>query len=176
MASNPTKILLYDLDADLGKLMDDLKKLQGEFPTLYDRLTKIGVDLLDEDTKRVVQDLINGYSKTSKLTVKRIEDLEYMLQVALTDGKDGSEKFTYDPTYQNVTKHEVKDTLGSVLFTVDYEYVSLESGKLKHSIKTFKDAEKNTVEVKKVYTYDLNDNITDIVTTTTKTPPVVPTP
>lgn len=171
MASNPTKILTYDLDPELGKLVDDLKKLQGTYSTLYERLTKIGVDLLNEDEKKVIQDLLDGYTKTSKQAIKRIQDLEAIIPLAMTDDETGSDKFTYDPEFQNVTKHEVKNGLGVAVYTVNYEYVSLESGKLKQSIKTYTDADSNTVTVTKVYTYDANDNITDIVTTKTKTPP-----
>ncbi|ECP9029745.1 hypothetical protein FU976_07985 [Campylobacter jejuni] len=171
MAATPTKILAYDLDADLIKIIDDLKRLQGAFPSLYERLTKIGTDLMDADTKRVVEDLHKGYQKTSKLTIKRLEDLEFLLMVALTDAQDGSEEFTYDEIYQNVTKHLVKNAAGATLFTIDYNYADLPTGKLSYSEKKFKDAELNDVVVKKVYTYDANENIKSIATTTTKTPP-----
>jgi hypothetical protein len=181
MATNPTKILLYDLDADLGKIIDDLMRLQGDFPSLYDRLINIGVDLLDEDTKRVVQDLIDGYDDSGKLTIqriidvnKRVDDLEFLLQIALTDGQDGTEDFTYDPEYQNVTKHTVKDALGAVVFTIDYNYADLATGKLSYSEKKFKDAKDNDIVVRKDYTYDENENIKKIVTATSITPPEAP--
>lgn len=171
MATNPTKILLYDLDPELGKLMDDLKRIQDQFPSLYERLTNIGIDLFDEDTKRVVTDLVDGYNLSSKLAVKRIEELEDKFKMGLTDGSDGSEAFDYDPVYQNVTKHTVKNKLGAILYTVDYNYSDPENGTLQDSQKKYTDANGNGVLIKKTYSYDNNGNITGITTATTVTPP-----
>jgi hypothetical protein len=167
MANKPTKILLYDLAEDIRSILKDLLRLQEGFPSLYDRLTRVGLDMLDVDTKRVVEDLINGYNATGKLTIQRVKDLELLLQISLTDGKDGSEEFTYDPEYQNVTKHTVKDSLGTVTFTIDYHYADLPTGKLSYSEKKFKDGENNDVIVRKDYTYDENENISSITTKTT---------
>lgn len=169
MAANPTKILLYDLDPELGKLMDDLKRLRGDSETLYDRLSNIGPDLMGEETASAVTDLIDGYNLTSKRTIKRVEDLEYMFKMGLTDGSDGSETFDYDPVYQNVTKHTVKNKSGSTLYTVDYNYSDPENGTLKDSQKKYTDANNNSVLIKKTYSYDNNGNITGISTATTVT-------
>ena len=174
MATTPTKILTYDLDDDFKKLIDDLKRIQGAFPSLFDRLSNIGVDLMDKDAKKVVQDLITGYNDTSKLTIerikgieKRLDDLDYLLQIALAESVEGTEVFDYDPVYQNVTRHTVKDKQGALVFTIDYTYADLPSGKLNYSEKKFKDKNQKDVTVKKVYTYDANENIKNITSTIT---------
>ena len=174
MATTPTKILPYDLDEDFKKLVDDLKRLQGDFPSLFDRLTNIGVDLMDKDSKKVVQDLITAYNDTSKLTIeriktieKRLDNLDYILKISMAESLDGTEDFVYDNVYQNVTKHTVKDKDGALVFTIDYVYADLPSGKLNYSEKKFKDKDQKDVTVKKTYTYDANENIKSIATTIT---------
>lgn len=169
----PTKILQYDLDITLSKVFDELAQLKAEMnqTSLFDLFTNIDVNMLSEDEARVVKDLMDGYTESKKLTIKRIKDIELLLQIALTDGQDGSEHFDYDKDYQNVEKHTIKDVDGKVLYTIDYKYADLAAGKLSYSEKKFTDQDGNAVSVKKTYTYDSNDNITDIVTRTTVTPP-----
>jgi hypothetical protein len=60
------------------------------------------------------------------------------------------------------------------VFTIDYHYADLATGKLSHSEKKFKDAKNNDVVVRKDYTYDENENIKKIVTATSITPPEAP--
>jgi hypothetical protein len=169
--SDPTKILLYDLDATLQQVFNDLKDIQGSYTSLKERLSNINVDLFDTDTKAIIQDLLDGNADSSKLTIERITELETQLGAlsgsVTAGGEEGtfSEKFTYDPTYGNVTKHEVT---GDKAYTVDYTYKDLANGTLDYSEKKYIDADSKNVTIKKVYIYDPNGNITDINTTTTK--------
>jgi hypothetical protein len=187
MASNPTKILTYDLDPALGKIMNDLKKFQGTFTTLYDRLSKLDVEIFNGDTKTVVQDLIDAYNNDAKGGAReRLQKLEQGLidltkeigdELNSLDAKiagysldqleegDFDESFVY--TDGNVTKHT---STGDRAFEVTYVYKTDGSGELQSSTKTFTKDDGTAVEITKTYTYTSGD-ITGIATSTTRTPP-----
>lgn len=199
MASNPTKILLYDLDPELYKLIDSLKTFQGTYASINDRLMDLTPDTFSEEVQKVVDDLIAGFQDGGVLTIQRIENLKKVLEekdaelsssmselaekdvelealIQQVEAKIATsgfgavnthEKFTYDPEYGNVVKHEMT---GDKNTTVDYQYANLAEGKLDKSIQTFVDADGATVTITKTYTYDANENITDIATVTTVTP------
>lgn len=185
MASNPTKILLYDLDPELGKLMDSLKQFQGTYETIYDRLMDLTPDTFSEDAQKVIDDLIAGFQDGGVLTIQRIANLKKTLeekdaelesliaelgsklQASSFGAENTNEHFTYDPAYGNVTKHEIT---GDKVTTINYNYSDLAAGKLDTSVQTFVNAEGATVTITKTYTYDANENITDIATVTTITP------
>jgi hypothetical protein len=180
MASNPTKILLYDLDATLGQVMKDLQLVQGDFDTLYDRLTHIGVDLMDDDTKAILQDLIDGQNSSGKLTIERITDnlnsikvIQDQLKVDLSDDAEGTQTFLYD-SYQNVQTETLVGLDGATIFSTTYNYSDAASGKLNTSVKTYTDTDDNTITLTKTYGYDSNDNIHTIETTKTVTAPTTP--
>lgn len=185
MATNPTKILLYDLDPDLGKLMDSLKLFQGTYASIKDRLMDLGSDTFADEIQAVIDDLVEGHQNGGVHAIQRIVNLKTALEAKdeelaaaiaeiesqlLLVGYDAgnmSEHFTYDPVYGNVTKHEMT---GDKVSTVTYNYSDLAAGKLSTSVQTFVGAAGETVTITKTYTYDLNDNITDIGTVTTITP------
>lgn len=178
--ANPTKILANDLDGDLGQVFIELNKIKGDFKSLDERFSNIDVDMLGEDEKKVLQDLIDAYFNDSKgLTRERIQKIEDLLtqlqedlsnisisQEAIEMG-NFNEEFVYD-TEGNVTKHTVT---GERAFTVTYNYKTDGSGELIDSSKVFQDEEGNDVEIKKIYTYT-NGDITGIQTTTIVIPKV----
>lgn len=167
VSTKTTKITLYDLDPETAILLEDLKRVRGSFASLYERLTNINVDLFDADTKKVVQDLIDAYNKTSKLTNNRIEEIELMMQVSVSETINGVEELVYDPDYQQVTRHIVKSPAGSILYTIDYAYRDIENGILDYSEKRFSNADNEIISVKKIFSYDENENIIKIETKTT---------
>jgi YD repeat-containing protein len=164
----PTKILLYDLDAEIQQIINDLKAIQGSYATLKDRLTNINSDLFDSDTKAVVEDLITSLNDTGQHISERIEQLEQQIQEIESFGEEGNynESFTYDPD-GNVITHTVT---GDRNFTVTYNYKPNGSGELTYSEKTYTKPNGDQVTIRKDYTYDANGNITNIQTTTTITP------
>ncbi|MCD7910946.1 hypothetical protein KC480_05325 [Bacillus velezensis] len=172
MAANPTKIDLYDLDPKIARLLEDLKRVQGSFASLYDRLTGINAELFDPDTKKIIQDLSDGYNKTSKLTIKRIEELELLMQVSISETTNGIEELVYDKDYQQVIRHIVKNAAGSILYTTDYVYKDIENGILDYSEKRFSNVDNELIIVKKVFSYDQDENIVKIKTSTTIGKPV----
>jgi hypothetical protein len=159
--SFPTKILLYDLDADIQQIINDLKDIQGSYATLKERLQNINSDLFDPDTKAVIEDLITALNSTNRHISERIEAIELA-------GEEGNytESFTYDPD-GNVTTHIAT---GDKNFTVSYNYKPDGSGELTYSEKTYTRSNGDQVTIRKDYTYDANGNITNIQTTTTITP------
>lgn len=167
-----TKITLYDLDPETAILLEDLKRVRGSFASLYERLTNINAELFDADTKKVVEDLIDAYNKTSKLTNKRIEEIELMMQVSVSETINGVEELVYDPDYQQVTRHIVKSAAGSILYTIDYAYKDIENGILDYSEKRFSNADNEIISVKKIFSYDENENIVRIETKTTIGEPI----
>lgn len=169
---NPTKILQYDLDMSLSKVFDELEKLKTDMhqTSLYDLFSNINVDMLSDKEALIIKDLMDGYEKSQKLTIQRIKEIELLLQAGLEDGQDGTEKYEYEPEFNNVVKETFKDVNGKVVYEISYDYVDLESGKLNYSEKKFTDQDGNSVSIKKTYTYNANDDISDIVTQTTVTP------
>jgi YD repeat-containing protein len=156
--SFPTKILLYDLDADIQQIINDLKDIQGSYATLKERLQNINSDLFDPDTKAVIEDLIAALNSTNKHISERMEAIE----LASEEG-NYNESFTYDPD-GNVTTHTAT---GDKNFTVSYNYKPDGSGELTYSEKTYTRSNGDQVTIRKDYTYDANGNITNIQTTTT---------
>lgn len=173
MATTPTKILVYDLEDKLVQLIQDLIRVQGSYSSIYERLTNINTELMDKDTKNAIQDLLDGYNDSGKLTIERIDELKFALQAALTDLNDGSEKFTYDDESGNVITHTIKNTVGDTIFQITYHYSNLKEGVLSYSEKKFKDEKLNDITVRKDYTYNDKGNITDIATATTIVAPTV---
>ncbi|ARC67412.1 MULTISPECIES: hypothetical protein [Bacillus subtilis group] len=167
MATNTTKIALYDLDPQAAILLEDLIRVRGSYASLYERLTSINTELFDADTKKAVEDLIDGYNKTSKLTNERIEEIELMMKVSVSETMNGVEELVYDPDYQQVTRHIVKSPAGSILYTIDYVYKDIENGILDYSEKRFSNTDSEIISVKKVFSYDENENIIKIETKTT---------
>lgn len=174
MATNPTKILMYDLDKDLSDLLSSLKTFQGSYATIYERLNDLDSATFTDTIKEIIDDLISGYQDGSVLTINRIKKvaesvtaLEGKLAAIGYDSVNMNEHFTYDPTYGNVTKHEVT---GDRVTTINYNYSDLATGKLSTSVQTYTNADGKVVTITKTYTYDLNDNITDIGTVTTIVP------
>lgn len=180
MASNPTKILAYDLDGDLSQVFVELNKIKGDFESLDERFRNIDVDMLGEDEQLVLQDLIDAYYNDSKgLTRERMQKMEELLTQLQEDlsnieiSQEQVEMGTFNETFEydtdgNVTKHT---STGERAFTVTYTYKEDGSGELVDSTKTFTDKDNNTVEIYKTYTYDTEGNITGINTITTVTEP-----
>jgi hypothetical protein len=185
MANNPTKILMYDIDPELGKLVDSLKLFQGTYASINDRLMDLTADTFSSDITTLIDDLIAGHQDGGVLTIQRIENLKTDLEnkdtdlaeaIATLEGKlltvsfdsgTFNEHFTYDATYGNVTKHEIT---GDKITTINYNYADLAAGKLSTSVQTFINSDSKTVTITKTYTYDANENITDIGTVTTVAP------
>lgn len=159
----PTKILLYDLDAEIQQIINDLKAIQGSYATLKDRLTNINSDLFDPDTKAVIEDLITSLNNTNKHISERIEAIE----LANTEGEGNyNESFTYDAD-GNVITHTVT---GDKNYTITYNYKTDGSGDLIYSEKIYTRSNGDQVTIRKDYTYDDKGNIINIQTTTTVTP------
>ncbi|OXB94743.1 hypothetical protein [Parageobacillus galactosidasius] len=159
----PTKILLYDLDTEIQQIINDLKAIQGSYATLKDRLTNINTDLLDSDTKAVIEDLITSFNNTHRHISERIESIE----LANTEGEGNyNESFTYDAD-GNVITHTVT---GDKNYTITYNYKTDGSGELIYSEKTYTRSNGDQVTIRKDYTYDAKGNITNIQTITTITP------
>lgn len=159
----PTKILLYDLDTEIQQIINDLKEIQGSYATLKDRLTNINTDLLDSDTKAVIEDLITSFNNTHRHISERIESIE----LANTEGEGNyNESFTYDAD-GNVITHTVT---GDKNYTITYNYKTDGSGELTYSEKTYTRSNGDQVTIRKDYTYDAKGNITNIQTITTITP------
>lgn len=175
MASNPTKILAYDLDPELGKIFEELNRIKGDFQTLDERFNNIDVNMLGESEKAVLEDLIsalnNDFKGTASERLRRIESSLIALQEALgaIDPNQLEEgNFEESFVYQNgdVIKHV---SIGDQAFVTDYVYKADGSGELETSTKTFARKTGETVSIHKVYTYE-NGDITKITTTTTVTP------
>jgi hypothetical protein len=192
MAANPTKILAYDLDPELGSLIAQLTEFQGSYTTLLERLTSLTPDTFDDNTQAVIEDLLGGFENGGIHMVQRVANMRSELEaispvldamraeldvigpeidnmrteLAYDTGTYG-EKFTYDPTYGNVTKHE---TTGDKTVTVVYNYADMAAGKLSTSVQTFQNKAGDAIKITKTYTYDANENITNIATSTEITP------
>lgn len=164
MASNPTKILAYDLDPELGKLIGELTQFTGSYTSLYERLMNLTPDTFDPHTQAVIENLIAGYENGGVHIVQRLEQVRMEL---MYESGTFNEVFTYDPTYGNVVKHE---TTGSKNVTVVYNYADMAAGKLSTSVQTSLNTKGDTVKVTKTYTYDADENITSIATATAITP------
>lgn len=176
--SNPTKILYQDLEADLQRIFDELKEIQGSFGSLVERFRNIDVHMLAEDEKKVIQDLIDAYTNDGRgLTRERITKLEAKvieLQENLSNLNISQESIEMGNTLEsyeydeegNVVKHVAT---GDRNFTEVFNYKTDGSGELASSIKTFTQEDGSEVEIKKEYTYT-DGNITSIKTTTTITP------
>lgn len=177
MASNLTKILPYDLDPDLGKLIDDLKRFKGSYGSLYDRLMDLSTDTFTDEVKIVIEDLIDGFQDGGVLTIQQIKNIKTALDelketvdhldftLETLEMGNYNEAFTYD-TDGNVTKQEVT---GDRNYTVTYNYKTDGSGELTTSVKEFTQANGDAVKITQTYTYTSGD-ITGISTVTTVTP------
>lgn len=142
--ANPTKILEYDLDLDLQKLINDLK-------------------LINEDIK-----LANSESgKKISERLKEIEKRVVSLNTNQLEAGNFNEIFAYDLD-GNVTRQEVTGDNPSVTI---YNYKEDGSGELIDSIKTFTNEANDSVEILKTYAYT-DGNITGIETNTEITPAV----
>lgn len=182
MATNPTKILTYDLDPELGKIISSLTQFRGAYASLYDRLMDLGTDTFTDEIKEVIDDLINGYQDGGVLTIQQIKNLEKALKelkehvdnldITLDSLEMGNfnETFAYD-TSGNVTTHSVT---GDRNFTVTYNYKPDGSGELTTSVKEFTKANGDAVTITQTYTYT-NGDITGISTATTVVPAPEPT-
>lgn len=171
MATNPnTKILPEDLNKNLKAIYDALKKFQGDesiFPTLYDRLTHLDNTDFTGDTKKVIQDLIDGENNDSKGTaIERIRKLEQkgINQQDIKVEGTFHEQFSYDAD-GDIIKHVAT---GEQEFSTDYIYNTINNEKvMTDSVEKFKNSKGQNVIVTKKYSYDSSLNIIDIVTTTT---------
>ncbi|HZG72790.1 MAG TPA: hypothetical protein VEY51_14725 [Chondromyces sp.] len=177
--SNPTKILMYDLESSIRKLLEDLNTFQGSYSSLYERLNKLDVSVFDGDTKSVIQDLIDAYRKDNKgLTRERINSLESQLastqdDVVILENKLNStekqillssiietskyEEYQYD-SGGNVIHHRVyaDNTKAKKIYEISFTYDSPESGVLQSSQKKVYEEDGVTLKqtVNKVYNYD----------------------
>lgn len=174
MATNSTKILQYDLDDWISKLLEELKKIQGIHASFEDVFKNINVEQMTGDTKKIMQDLIDGYNNDGKgLTIDRLQKVEASIKGLGSDlliEGNFKEVFTYDPIYGNVTKHDVT---GDKMYSVIYNYSDAENGVLSTSVQTSKDSKNQDVKITKTYKYDSLGNITDIDTVTVITPVVI---
>jgi hypothetical protein len=176
MAANPTKILLYDLETSIANLLNDLITFKSGYATLYERLTKLEVDLFHGDTKTVIQDLIDAYNNDFKgLTSERIRNLEESLENLQSDLLLASvieasqyEEFVYDAG-GNVTNHYVYTDPSKTkkIYEVSYTYDSPTSGVLQSSQKKVYEDDGVTVKqaVNKTYSYNASGDIVSITTT-----------
>jgi hypothetical protein len=146
MAGSTTKILKYDLDAELLAYLTEIEAGRGTFPSLAGRFT-------DQETKM-------------QASIDRIKKLENGEGIN-TEFGDFDEKYEFDAN-GNVIKHTIKNTTAVVLQTTDYVYADAVNGILNYSEKKFTNAEAKAVTVRKTYTYDAaTGNITDVATRTT---------
>lgn len=168
---NNTKILKKDLEKPLVDLIDSLVRYQGDvnlFPSIFDRLSNLEVTDFSNDTKAVVQDLIDGLNNDGKgTTIERIKELEYSSgTVNQQDSKiEGTfdEAFTYD-TDGDITKHVAT---GEQSFTTDYTYSTINGEKsMTGSSEKFQDSKGRDIEVVKRYQYNADMNISGITTIT----------
>lgn len=167
MAVNPTKISYYDLEEKLAKLLSDLILIQGNYPSFEDVFKNLTVEMMTGETRTVLQDLIDAYNNDNKgLTSARLNDLEnVILGIATELLVEGNfdEVFTYDPTYGNVTNHDVT---GDKTISVVYNYSDAANGILSTSVHEFKNSKLQDVTVTKTYIYDGSGNIIRIETRT----------
>lgn len=176
--ANNTKILRYDLGEDLSML---LKKLDTTFEEL-DRLKgatnqvkldvlfqKINVNMLADEEKAIMRDLIQGFNQSKKHISERVVALEESLKAIEQYEIDKNETYTYD-AYGNVKTQVVKrlNASNSLVdyYTVTYYYLDESAGKLNYSEKKFKNTENRNVTIRKVYGYT-GDDIVSITTRTT---------
>lgn len=156
-----TKILLYDLEENVQKIIQDLIDIQGTYESLKERLTNINPELFDPDTKAVIKDLIDSFHRTNKHLSERLEDL-----------KLESDEGNYDEVYEydsdgDVIRHVVS---GDKNYTITYHYSENENKELMYSEKTYRNSKGEQVTIRKNYTYDETSNIRHIQTTTTIMP------
>lgn len=175
MATNPTKILLYDLDASLGKIVDDLKTFQGTYPTLLGRLTDLTSDTFSDAIKAVIDDLLAGYENGSVHVIKRIEnlkkdlgDLQEALELATIIESQKYEEYIYD-VGGNVTNEiaYMDNTKTLKIYEVTYVYNNPTDAVLQSSQKKVYDEDGATLlqTVNKAYEYNVLGDIKGVNTT-----------
>lgn len=173
-----TKITQYDLNTELNKVFQELNIIKGTFNTLDERFANIDMEMLAAEEKEVISDLIaalnNDFKGSAMERVRKIEETMEGLKDSLAaidpnqlEEGNFTETFTY--TDGDVTRHV---STGDNAFIVEYGYTTNASGgkDITSSVKTFTRMTGETVKINKVYSYNTNGDISQIVTTTTIIP------
>ena len=171
MSVYATKVLQYDLDVELQKVFNQLLELREEMnhDSLVDLFKNIDIKMLAPNEKAVVEELVNEYQSTGKLTIQRLEEVIESIKALKSETKamqlghgNYTEVFEED-SFENVTKHTVT---GDKSYVVSYFYSNAQEGILSHSTLVYTDEQGQSVTIRKDYTYRSNGNIEKIETTT----------
>lgn len=165
-----TKILKYDLADSLQQVFNDIEQIQNELSvsSFYYVLQNINTNMLADDEKAIMQDLLNAYQTTSEHIGVRVANIKNKLEAIGIDEEPQYEEFIYDETTRDVLHHYVytDNTKTEEVYHIDYTYDEA-TGNLTQSNKVFINDKGEEITITKTYGYNANGDINTITTTRT---------